>query len=157
MKNYRISALILIYLFTFCSKEQELFPKYFFDLNLTKKLTGIEAKDFVNRLHFNSVTNEKNEIGFYNGVKGNAVIYITYYNDGNTANSNYEKMIKKISPENSVFTESTFIDISGKKIYRTFGMGQTHYVLTFNNKLFWISAESAWAQDFLGQYIKILG
>ncbi|NMB80701.1 MAG: hypothetical protein GYA14_02665 [Ignavibacteria bacterium] len=156
MKNSWISALIIICLFTYCSKEQELFPKYFYDLNLTKKLTGTEAKDFVNRLHFNSVTNEKNEIGFYNGVKGNAVIYITYYNDANTASSNYERMIKKISPENSVFTESTFINVAGKKIYRTLGMGQTHYVFTSTNKLFWISAETEWAQDFLSDYIKIL-
>lgn len=156
MKNYSIFSVIVILLFISCSQEQELFPKYFFDLNLTKKLSGVEAKDLINRLHLNSVTNEKNEIGFYNGIKGNAVIYITYYNDVNTANYNYEKMVKKISPENSVFTESTFINISNRRIYRTFGMGQTHYVFTFTNKLFWISAESGWAQDFLSEYIKIL-
>jgi len=156
MKNSGISAVIIIFLFTFCSNEVELFPKYFSDLNLTKKLTGTEAKNFVNRLHFNSVTNEKNEIGFYNGLKGNAIIYVTFYNNAEAAFTNYNKMTKKISPGNSVFTESEFINIAGKPIYKTFGMGQTHYVFTFSNKLFWISAEPQWAQDFLTRYLEIL-
>jgi hypothetical protein len=65
-------------------------------------------------------------------------------------------MTEKISPENSVFTNSTFRSISGRNIYRTLGMGQTHYVFTDKNKLFWISAETPWAQDFLTEYFKIL-
>lgn len=156
MKKIGKYFLIINLLFTYCSKEPELFPKYFFDLNLTKKITGAEAKEFVNRLHLNTVTDEKNEIGFYNGLKGNAIIYVTFYNDENVAKHNYEKMIKKISPENSVFRDSTFINISGKIIYRTFGMGQFHYVFTYDKKLFWISADINWSHDFINEYLKLL-
>lgn len=156
MSKKNLSIILISVLLTFCAKDPELFPDYFFELNLTRKLTGTEAKNFVNRLHFNSVTNEKNEIGFYSGVKGNAIIYITYYDNEITAIDNYKKMTEKISPENSVFTNSTFMSISGRNIYRTLGMGQTHYVFTDKNKLFWISAETPWAQDFLTEYFKIL-
>lgn len=156
MRKKQLSVFIIFVLLTFCAKDPELFPEYYFELNLIKKLTGSEAKNFVNRLHFNSVTNEKNEIGFYSGTKGNAIIYITYYDNEITATDNYKKMTEKISPDNSVFTNSSYINISGRNIYRTFGMGQTHYVFTFSNKLFWISAEMQWAQDFLTEYLTIL-
>ncbi|MCX7719621.1 MAG: hypothetical protein N2111_14630 [Candidatus Sumerlaeaceae bacterium] len=155
MKSFFFYFVILFSL-TFCSKEPDLFPKFFLDLNLTKKLVGTEAKDFVNRLHYNKVTEEKNEIGFYSGPKGSAIIYITFYNDKNSARTNYEKMIRKISPENSVFTKGTIINFDGKEIYKTFGMGQTHYVFASSNKLFWISAEISWAEKFLNEYLKIL-
>lgn len=156
MNKKILPVFLIISLFTFCTKEPALLPKYFFELNLTKKLTGDEAKNFVNRLHFNSVTNEKNEIGYYSGIKGNAIIYITYYNDDASAFDNYKKMTEKISPENSVFTNSTYITISEKNIYQTFGLGQVHYVFAIDNKLFWISADINWAKGFLNEYIKIL-
>ncbi|MEW6507793.1 MAG: hypothetical protein AB1432_08625 [Bacteroidota bacterium] len=154
MRLINRTLLLIILLFTFCTRTPELFPEYFYELNLTKKLTGDEAKNFVNRLHFNSVTNEKNEIGFYNGLKGNAVIYVTYYDNDNSALINYDKMTKKISPENSVFTNSSYINILGRNIYKTYGMGQTHFVFTVENKLFWISAGMELPQNFLIEYLK---
>ncbi len=153
-KSYPIFLIFI--LLTFCSKDQEIFPEYFFELNLTRKLTGSEAKNFVNRLHFNPVTIERNEIGFYGGVKGNAIIYVTFYDNESASNNNYKKMTEKISPENSVFTNGTYISVSGRNIYRTYGMGQTHYVFTSSNMLFWVSVETNWAQDFLTEYLKIL-
>lgn len=155
MKRIIISALILLTL-SFCAEEPETIPQEFSGLKLTKHLTGAEAINFVNRLHFNSVTSEKNEIGFYSGEKGNAIIYVTYYNDENTASDNYEKMTVKISPENSVFEKGSFMTVSGRRVYRTFGMGQTHYVFTISNKLFWISAETVWARKFLDEYIDLI-
>lgn len=156
MRKKNIPIFLFFVLLTFCTKDPELFPEYFFELNLTRKLTGAEAKNFVNRLHFNSVTNEKNEIGFYGGVKGNAIIYVTFYENESVSIKNYKKMTEKISPENSVFTNGSYISVSGRNIYRTYGIGQTHYVFTSSNKLFWISAETNWAQDFLTEYLKIL-
>lgn len=154
MKKIIIVSIIL--LVTSCSKEPDIFPENFFNLKLTQKMTGDEAASFVNRLHFNSVTSEKNEIGFYKGNKGNAIVYVTFYENEKSALDNFEKMTQRISPENSVFVQSSFMEVYGKRIYRTFGLGQTHYVFTSRNKLFWISAETVWASDFLKQYIDYL-
>lgn len=147
--------LLFVILMTFaCSKESNLFPENIFELELTEKISGEDAKEIVNRLHFNSVTSEKNEIAYYRGVKGSATIYITYYPDSDAAIENYNKMTQKISPQNSVFIQSSLIEISGKVIYRTFGLGQTHYVFTIENKLFWLSVETIWAEKFLKEYLK---
>jgi len=154
MKKIIIVSIIL--LATSCSKKPDIFPENFFNLKLTQKMTGDEAASFVNRLHFDSVTSEKNEIGFYRGSKGNAVIYVTYYENEKSALDSFVKMTQKISPENSVFIKGSLIKISGKRIYRTFGMGQTHYVFTSGNKLFWISAETIWAINFLNDYLNFL-
>lgn len=151
-----IFSAALLFALSFCTKEPVTIPEEFSGLKLVEHLTGAEAINFVNRLHFNSVTSEKNEIGFYSGEKGNAIIYITYYSDENSASDNYEKMTRKISPENSIFERGSFFEVSGRKVYRTFGMGQTHYVFTISNRLFWISAENAWARKFLDEYIDLI-
>jgi hypothetical protein len=84
MKN--ILFVILLILFSVsCSTEKNLLPEEFFGLKLQKKLTGIEAKRFVDELHFQEVAPEKNEIGFYDSQAGKAVFYITYYKDETSA------------------------------------------------------------------------
>ncbi|MGK9368644.1 hypothetical protein ACSSWA_07070 [Melioribacter sp. Ez-97] len=127
-----------------------------FGLKLQKKLTGKAALDYVNKLHFNKVTNEENLIGFYSGQKGDAVIYITIYPDNKKATNAFRKMTEKISPLNSVFYGSAFDNINGKEIYITYGMGAKHFVFVDNNNLFWITAERKWADDFLEYYLSTL-
>lgn len=147
--------LILISLFTFlsCSSENEFLPDEFFGLTLKQKLTGDEAKNFVDNLHFQEVAPEKNEIGFYDSQAGKAIIYITYYNDESTSLSEYERMINKISPENSVFINPEFVEISGREIYRCFGMGQSHYVFANNKELYWISIDTQIGRKFIEKYL----
>lgn len=152
----KILPLFLILIASACSKEVNFFPENFFDLKLTEKISGEKAEEVVNRLHFDPVTSEKNEIAFYRGVKGNAIIYATYYSDSDAAIENYNKMTQKISPENSVFIQSSFIEMNDKTIFRTFGLGQTHYVFTNENKLFWLSVETIWAEKFLIEYLKLI-
>lgn len=147
--------LILISLFTFlrCSSEKDFLPDEFFGLTLKQKLTGDEAKKFVDNLHFQEVAPEKNEIGFYDSQAGKAIIYITYYNDELTSYSEYERMINKISPENSVFINPEFVEISGREIYRCFGMGQSHYVFANNKELYWISIDTQIGRKFIEKYL----
>ena len=107
----------------------------------------------VNNLHFQSVTGLENEIGFYEGKAGNAIIYITHYNTKETAKSDYEKMVKKISPENSVFIKPEYLKLGGMEIYRCFGMGQSHYVFPYNKELFWISVDTHFGKKFVEEYL----
>ena len=145
--------LLIILLISSCSDEPYSLPDKIFELELSNKLQGSEAADYVNNLHFVEVTDKMNVIGFYKGDKGNAVIYLTIYSSNEEAISDEKKMTDKISPENSVFILGRYIDFENKRIYRTFGMGQTHYVFTHNNILYWISAETLWAKDFLNEFL----
>ncbi|MCS7054439.1 MAG: hypothetical protein NZM09_12020 [Ignavibacterium sp.] len=155
MKAYFILFILLIFCSS-CSIEKNYLPDEFWGMKLKRKLTGNEAKDFIDRLHFQNVATEKNEIGFYSGEIGNATIYITYYKNQKIAQEDFIKMAKKISPENSVFVQGEFETVNNKQIYSCLGMGQVHYVFSHKNLLFWISAEQHFSKEFLEEYLRIL-
>jgi len=147
--------LIVIFLIS-CSINSNYLPEDFFGLQLTRKLSGNDAKDFVNKLHFQNVTDLENEIGFYSGKAGEAIIYITHYKTKESSISNYKKMVKKISPENSVFIKPEYLKLGGMEIYRCFGMGQSHYVFHYNKELFWISVDTHFGKKFVEEYLNYL-
>ncbi len=139
----------ILFILLGCTQENNFLQKEYAGLFLQKRLTGSKAKKFVNRLHSQKVTSSKNEIGFYEGKNGKAVIYITYYETPGQASAEGLKMIHKITPDNKVFTMGQFFDLDGKQIYRCFGMGQTHFIFSNHKQLFWISVETIVANPFL--------
>jgi hypothetical protein len=145
--------LLIVILLISCSLNNNYLPEDFFGLRLTKKLTGKDAKEFVNNLHFQNVADLENEIGFYEGSAGIAIIYLTHYNTEEITKSNYKKMVNKIGPENSVFVKPEYLKLGGMEIYRCFGMGQSHYVFPYNKKLFWISADTHFGKKFVEEYL----
>lgn len=145
--------LLIVILLISCSLNSKYLPEDFFGLRLTKKLTGKDAKEFVNNLHFQNVTDIENEIGFYEGKAGSAIIYITHYNTMEITKSNYNKMVKKIGPQNSVFVKPEYLKLGGIEIYRCFGMGQSHYVFPYNKELFWISVDTHFGKKFVEEYL----
>ncbi len=153
MKYFNLFAIIL---FISCGSVKDPVPSKLFDFNIEKKLTGEEAVAFINRLHNKSVTDTENIIGFYSGPKGKLIIYLTKYESAKNAETDFERMTKKISPQNSVFLKGNFSERKGIKIYSTFGMGMTHFVFRHNKDLYWISAGTMWASEFLDQYLDYL-
>jgi len=139
-----------------CSEQKDYFPEIIKEQKLTKKITGEEAKNFVDHLHTQKVAADKNEIGFYEGDRGTTTVYISYYNSSLEADEEGQKMTEKISPENSVFTGGQTIDVEGRQVYRCFGMGQTHFVFSHGKQLFWISVNTVIANDFLSDYLNYL-
>lgn len=152
MKIFLAFSLITI-LFISCSSKKDFLPEEFWGMKLNRKLTGNEAKDFVDRLHFQNVAMEKNEIGFYTGAVGNAAVYITYYDNEKVAEEDFVRMTEKISPENSVFVQGKFETMNNKQIYSCLGMGQVHYVFSHKNLLFWISADPHFSRQFFEEYM----
>jgi len=144
------SALIL----SACSQKTEILPTEIYHLKLEQKIVGKQAAKFINRLHPINVANTENQIGFYKGENGTAVIYVTQYPDKNSAERDERRMTEKIAEVSSMFTLGKQFDINGRQIYPIFGMGKTHFVFIINNKLFWITAESIWAVKFLKEYLK---
>lgn len=155
MKNTLLFFLIT-FSFLSCSSNRDYLPEEFWGMKLNRKLTGKEAKDFVDKLHFQSVATEKNEVGFYTGEIGNATIYITYYSDEKTAYQDFRKMTGKISPDNSMFVRGTYHNINNKQLYSCMGLGQVHYVFAHQNLLFWISVDPHFSRNFLDEYMKLV-
>lgn len=156
-KMNRIGVLLILIAAAGCSSREPFLPQEFYGLALQKKLAGREAAEFVNNLHFQAVAAEKNDIGFYEGERGPAIIYISYYTSHETAAAEGKRMSEKISPENSLFIGGEYLEVSGKRVYRCFGMGQTHFVFTHQKALFWISVDTIKAKDILSAYLEYLG
>ena len=124
--------------------------------SLFQRITGVQAKNQVNRLHQSEVTETDNEIGFYRAENDKLTIYVTTYKNEYQADTNFKKMIQKISPKNSVFIGGDYLKIREKEIFRCFGMGQTHFVFTHQKKLFWISVDTILAEKILHTYLDLI-
>ncbi|MGB9663665.1 MAG: hypothetical protein ACPL25_01930 [Ignavibacteria bacterium] len=149
-----ISLVILI--FSNCSRSKDPLPEEVYQLSLVKTISGREAKDYINKLHFQPVTENENLIGHYENASGNAVVYVTLYKNEIDAKNDFIKMTQKISPENSVFIYPQFFDHKGNKIYKCFGMGMTHYVFVIDKKLYWISVDTHFAKNFFNEFYNLV-
>jgi hypothetical protein len=154
----RLQLIIISMLLVVCTHQNqpELLPEHLLGYQLTRKLKGPEARAFVDKIHLREVTPENNTIGFYQKEDMPLTIYITEYNSAGEAKKDFERMTRKISPGNSVFINGEYMEIEGRRLYRCFGMGQTHFVFHLDNRLFWISVNTIQAGNFIRDYLKII-
>jgi hypothetical protein len=148
--------LIIIHFIILACARTDAIPDQILDFKLTKTLSGEEAKILVDKIHFNEVAPDNNRIGFYSNSTHQSTIYVTFYANSDIAQKEWKRMTDKISPENSVFIMASVFKHDGKDVYRCFGMGQTHFVFSFESMLIWISTETTKANSFLNAYIKHL-
>ena len=156
LKTLAVVTILFFFGIIGCSKQKDYFPEVIKEQKLAKRMSGEEAKSFVDHLHTQKVAADKNEIGIYEGDRGKTTIYVSYYNSSQEAEEEGRKMTEKISPENSVFVGGQNIDIDGKRVYRCFGMGQTHFVFAHKKQLIWISVNTVVANEFLSEYLNYL-
>lgn len=147
----------LIAVLTGCQQKAVNFlPENIGEFRKVKELTGDAAKEFVNNLHFQKVTDLENHIGFYEGEGGGLTIYITFYHDADSAEIDYRKMTRKISPRNSVFVQGEYLELEGHPCYRCYGMGQTHFVFRKDKNLVWMSVPTVGAEKLLRTYLAMV-
>lgn len=153
MKFFSIT-LFTFFVFTFlsCSRQKQPLPDEVNSLMLVKTISGEEAKNYINKLHFQPVTENENLIGYYENESGSAIVYVTIYKNEKDARNDFVKMTKKISPENSVFIYPQFFEHKGNQIYKCFGMGMTHFVFSLNDKLYWISVDTHLSKNFFNEF-----
>lgn len=157
-KNLLIFFSIITLSTTFhaCSKKKEFLPEKVGDMILVKTIKGEEAKKSINELHFQPVTENENLIGYYENLSGQAIVYVTIYQNNLDAVKDFERMTRKISPENSVFVYPQFFDFENNKIYKCFGMGMSHYVFALKKNLYWISVDTHLAKNFFEEFYRIV-
>lgn len=149
-----IALIVLGYLS--CSQLKEPLPEEVNQLSLVKTIKGQEAKDYINKLHFQPVTENENLIGYYENGSGSAIVYVTLYKSNLEAENDFVKMTKKISPENSVFIYPQIFEHKGNQIYKCFGMGMTHFVFVADKKLYWISVDTHLANEFFNEFYRLV-
>lgn len=142
-------------LFIQCSQLKNPLPDKVNNLQLVKLIEGEEAKQYINKLHFQPVTDNENFIAFYKDLSGSAIVYLTLYPDIERALNDFQKMTKKISPENSVFTSPEFFTYRGEVIYKCLGMGMVHYVFVKNKSLYWVSEDFHLADSFFKSFYQL--
>jgi len=148
-------VIIIPLLLISCSGGKNYLPESINGQVLEQRITGKEATEKVNKIHFNPVAGDKeNEIGNYRKGDDTSIIYLTYYSGEEAAKADFEKMTNKISPANSVFISPGTFEFEGYHVYRCFGMGQTHLVFVHKSALIWISTGTISSKDFLKEYIK---
>ncbi|OGB60603.1 MAG: hypothetical protein A2Y94_03065 [Caldithrix sp. RBG_13_44_9] len=159
-KNFTFSSTILAFLVAViyfrCSQEVTYIPSSFMSCRLEKKLTGIEARQWVDKIHGKVVTPPESEIGFYLGENGPITVYVSGYQTEELARKELLRMTEKISSQNSIFIGGEFVELDGKNIYRCFGMGQTHFVFTHHNKLIWLSVNTIQGKEMLRAYLDLI-
>lgn len=148
-----VTFVILTSLLICCSKNQNPLPEYLYNFKRTDFLQGAEAEEFVNKLHLKTVVSVKSEIAVYQGEKEPLTIYITYYDNPDTALQEMQKMIDKMTSTETVFIKGENISINDQQVFRCFGMGQTHYIFAVDDKLFWVSVGTLIAADFMEYYL----
>ena len=157
-KNYKYLILnfTLVFLLLDCNRSTPVLPEELYGCSLSKTLSGEDAKAYVDHLHLQNVASQANKIGFYEGENGPLTIYVTTYKTHAQAKDDYQKMTQKISPENSVFIAGEYVTLGEKKVYRCFGLGQTHLVFVQGENLIWMSVDTIRANKILDAYLAYL-
>lgn len=145
-----LKIILLTVLITGCSQKDNNKFQQIEELNgmsLTNHISGEAAQSMIDKLHGKSVTPAENNIAFYKGDKGEAILYVSFYKNAEDARTTYDKMVKMIRDGNEVFGHFHEIEIDSQKLSMCLGMDQAHYFFNKKNKLFWLSTNYQIAQS----------
>jgi hypothetical protein len=148
-----ISAIIL----SSCTRPDTFLPDEIFGYKLSDKITGEQAKKMVDQLHFREVSPSFNEIGFYHKESGPLTVYVSRYRNSEEADSVLQKMSRKIIQDKQVFILGDYITFQDQKMFRCFGLSQTHFIFIRGRYLIWMSVNTIKAMDILEAYLKQTG
>ncbi len=105
-------------------------------LALSDTLKGAEADKMISRMHGKS-TGGSSSIGYYGSENRNNVLYLTAFENQEQAEQSLAKMISKMANTGFGFTIPTSDKIGNNIIYRSQGMGLSHFFFRRKNLVFW--------------------
>jgi hypothetical protein len=151
-----LSILVSVILNCSCSNESFNFPDQISGLHVIEKIAGKEAVAYIDNLHQKPIAPAVNEIVKYQFENAEALIYLSYYETPKAAISDKDNMISKLNSTRTPFIMGETIEINERKVYRCFGLGQTHYILQAGSNLFWVSVTTIKANQFMTEFINFL-
>lgn len=105
-------------------------------LALSNTVKGAEADKMINRMHGKS-TGGSSSIGYYGSENRKNVLYLTAFENQEQAEQSLAKMISKMANTKLGFTTPTSDKIGNNIIYRSQGMGLSHFFFRRKNLVFW--------------------
>jgi hypothetical protein len=111
-------------------------PNSLAGLALSDTVKGAEADKMINRMHGKS-TGGSSSIGYYGSENRKNVLYLTAFENQEQAEQSLAKMISKMANTGFGFTIPTSDKIGNDIIYRSQGMGLSHFFFRRKNLVFW--------------------
>lgn len=132
--------------YDFFTKQQEIdIPTSFAGLTLMKKITGGEAREYINKLHGKGVTPQGNVVGLYSGEEGNATLYVSLFGSQDEASEVDKRMRALLERGHPIFGHYRLLEIDGNEVSFCLGQDQVHYFLSAGDKVFWLEVDAPYA------------
>ncbi|MBW1899779.1 MAG: hypothetical protein JRI61_12060 [Deltaproteobacteria bacterium] len=140
-----MNRLFIIFMLVFfaCSESAEVsvskLPDSLAGLALHDSVVGAEADKMIRRMHGKS-TGGSSSIGYYGTENRKNVLYLTVFENQGQAEQSLSKMISKMANTRFGFTPPASEKIGNNIIYRSQGMGLSHFFFRRDNLVFWWQA-----------------
>jgi hypothetical protein len=122
-------------------------PQKLGDLTLSKVLQGSQAAAVIHKMHGKKLGAHRNFIGYYGKEDAGNILYLSIYENDETAKAELMKMAMKMAGGTRVFAPLTFGEMGDNVRFRTEGMGFTHYFFRVDNILIWWQVAPAIAES----------
>ena len=123
------------------------------ELELRDAVIGVKANKFIYKMHGKLTGVQNSIIGYYSHDKKNA-LYLSAFEDNKQAERVLKKMSAKIMNTTAGFTPVTLDKRESIVLYRTKGMGLTHFFYNQDNFVIWWQVEPKKAEVTLTHLMK---
>jgi hypothetical protein len=112
-------------------------PQKLGDLTLSKVIQGSQADGVIHKMHGKKLGASWNFIGYYGNEDAGNILYLSIYEDIESAKADLMKMAMKMAGGTRVFAPLTFGEMGDNVRFRTEGMGFAHNFYRIDNMLIW--------------------
>ena len=113
-------------------------PEQISDLKRTRILSNVEAIKAIDKLHGLAVAADNNTIAEYGQNDPKDLLYVSYYQQADSARQIFNRMLKKMSAaKNSPFYHLKPLPGYHSDLYFTMGMGAYHYIFISGHYVLW--------------------
>ena len=143
--NKNISTLILACLLILIScntgNNSKYLPQQLGGLSLAKVIQNKKATVIINKMHGKKLDDSENFIAIYGSNHSKNILYVSVYENAETAETNIKNMAIKMANGSSVFSPLTHTKMGDNVHFETKGMGLKHYFYRTDNILIWWQVE----------------
>jgi hypothetical protein len=129
-------------------------PKTLGGLSFFNVIQNQEATRMINKMHGKTLDDCKNYIAHYGNDPSKNILYVSVYENAETAKTNLKRMAMKMANGSSVFSPLTHTKMGDTICFETEGMGLKHYFYRTDNILIWWQVEPDYAETTTNDLLK---
>jgi hypothetical protein len=130
-------------------------PRELHDLELVDIRTGDAAAALIGRLHGKDVSPRESYVGYYGPPEMRGVLYLSRFNDEQTAQLQLAAMADRIASGSAGFGHHTQFVIGETVVHSVFGFDQVHYFFAEKTDLTWLSMPPPVARAGLAELLEV--